>query len=97
MIGGSFNGKHGSATPEYSPRNENCFDNCLIDTFFRTLKYELNYEYQIKCKSILDCPETVQEDINYGNIQGMQKKKMPPNLGKHHAMYPIPIEIGPKC
>ncbi len=61
-------------------RKGNCYDNCVMETFFGRMKNEMYYGYE-KCYDSFDIfAKAVEEYINYYNNERIQKKTkwMPP-------------------
>ena len=61
-------------------RKGNCYDNCIMETFFSRLKNELYYGYEKDFKSFEDFSMAVEEYIDYYNNKRIQVKTkwMPP-------------------
>ena len=61
-------------------RKGNCYDNCIIETFFGRLKNELYYGYEKQYPSFESFSMAVEEYINYYNNERIQAKTkwMPP-------------------
>ena len=61
-------------------RKGNCYDNCIMETFFGRMKNEMYYGYEKSYNSFEDFAEAVRDYINYYNNERIQKKTkwMPP-------------------
>ena len=61
-------------------RKANCYDNCIIETFFGRMKNEMYYGYENNFDSFDSFAKAVDEYINYYNYERIQKKTkwMPP-------------------
>ena len=61
-------------------RKGNCYDNCIMETFFGRLKNEMFYGYEKEYESFEDFTKAVDEYINYYNNERIQAKTrwMPP-------------------
>ena len=61
-------------------RKGNCYDNCIMETFFGRLKNEMFYGYEKDYKSFEDFAKAIEEYINYYNNERIQAKTkwMPP-------------------
>ena len=61
-------------------RKGNCYDNCIIETFFGRMKNEMYYGYEKSYNSFEDFAEAVRAYINYYNNERIQEKTkwMPP-------------------
>ena len=61
-------------------RKGNCYDNCIMETFFGRLKNEMFYGYEKEYDSFEDFALAVEEYINYYNNERIQAKTkwMPP-------------------
>ena len=61
-------------------RKGNCYDNCIMETFFVRLKNELYYGYEKRYDSFETFAAAVKEYINYYNNERIQEKTkwMPP-------------------
>ena len=55
-------------------RKGNCYDNCIIETFFGRMKTEMFYGQQKEYSSFEVCEKAVQEYIDYYNNERIQKK-----------------------
>ena len=62
------------------PRKGNCYDNCIMETFFGRLKNEIYYGYEKDSHSFDECAEAIREYIDYYNNERIQAKTkwMPP-------------------
>ena len=61
-------------------RKGNCYDNCIMETFFGRLKNEIYYGYEKAYSSFEEFSKAVEEYINYYNNKRIQAKTkwMPP-------------------
>jgi len=61
-------------------RKGNCYDNCIMETFFGRMKNEMFYGYEKNYKSFEEFSEAVKEYIYYYNNKRIQEKTkwMPP-------------------
>ena len=61
-------------------RKGNCYDNCIMETFFGRLKNEIYYGYEDDYKSFDEFYNAIKEYINYYNNERIQAKTkwMPP-------------------
>lgn len=61
-------------------RKGNCYDNCIMETFFCRMKNEMYYGYENKYKSFEEFEKSVKEYIDYYNNDRIQSKTkwMPP-------------------
>ena len=61
-------------------RKGNCYDNCIMETFFGRMKNEMFYGYEKDYESFDDFSKAVDEYINYYNNERIQAKTkwMPP-------------------
>lgn len=61
-------------------RKGNCYDNCIMETFFGRMKNEMYYGYEKNYDSFDTFAKAVKEYINYYNNERIQKKTkwMPP-------------------
>jgi len=61
-------------------RKGNCYDNCIMETFFGRLKNEMYYGYEKEYASFKEFAEAVKEYIDYYNNERIQAKTkwMPP-------------------
>ena len=55
-------------------RKGNCYDNCIMETFFGRLKNEMFYGYEKNYESFDDFAKAVEEYINYYNNERIQAK-----------------------
>ncbi len=58
----------------------NCYDNCIMETFFGRLKNEMYYGYEKEYSSFEEFSKAVEEYIDYYNNKRIQAKTkwMPP-------------------
>ena len=63
-------------------RKGNCYDNCIMETFFGRMKTEMFYGHEKEYQTFEQFSKAVEEYINYYNNQRIQKKTkwMPPVL-----------------
>ena len=61
-------------------RKGNCYDNCIMETFFGRLKNEMYYGYEKEYESFEDFAKAINEYIDYYNNERIQAKTkwMPP-------------------
>ena len=61
-------------------RKGNCYDNCIMETFFGRMKNEMYYGYENEYKSFEEFEKSVKEYIDYYNNDRIQSKTkwMPP-------------------
>ena len=61
-------------------RKGNCYDNCIMETFFGRMKNEMYYGFEKNYKSFKEFTKAVDEYINYYNNMRIQAKTkwMPP-------------------
>ena len=61
-------------------RKGNCYDNCVMETFFGRLKNEMFYGYEKEYASFEDFAKAIEEYIDYYNNERIQAKTkwMPP-------------------
>ena len=61
-------------------RKGNCYDNCIMETFFGRIKNEMYYGYEKNYKSFEEFSDAVKEYIDYYNNKRIQAKTkwMPP-------------------
>ena len=61
-------------------RKGNCYDNCIMETFFGRLKNEMYYGYEKDYSSFEEFSKAVEEYIDYYNNKRIQAKTkwMPP-------------------
>ena len=55
-------------------RKGNCYDNCIMETFFGRLKNEMFYGYEEEYTSFEEFADAVEEYINYYNNERIQAK-----------------------
>lgn len=55
-------------------RKGNCYDNCIIESFFGTLKNEIYYGHEKDYKSFEEFSKALDEYIYYFNNQRIQSK-----------------------
>ena len=55
-------------------RKGNCYDNCIIETFFGRMKTEMYYGCENKYSSFKEFSQAVDEYIHYYNNERIQKK-----------------------
>ena len=61
-------------------RKGNCYDNCVMETFFGRLKNEMFYGHEKEYESFESFAEAIEEYIDYYNNKRIQAKTkwMPP-------------------
>ncbi|MDY6035437.1 MAG: IS3 family transposase, partial [Bulleidia sp.] len=61
-------------------RKGNCYDNCIMETFFGRMKNEMYYGYEKDFKSFEEFTAAVEEYVDYYNNRRIQAKTkwMPP-------------------
>lgn len=71
-------------------RKGNCYDNCIMETFFGRMKNEMFYEYEKDYLSFADFKNAAEEYINYYNNERIQAKTkwMPPVKYREASMCP---------
>lgn len=47
------------------PRKGNCYDNCVIEIFFKTMKNEMFYGHESEFKALDDLEKSMSEYISY--------------------------------
>ena len=69
-------------------RKGNCYDNCIMETFFGRLKNEMYYGYEKDYASFEDFSKAVEEYIDYYNNKRIQAKTkwMPPVVYRETSM-----------
>ena len=69
-------------------RKGNCYDNCIMETFFGRMKTEMFYGYEKEYKSFDEFSKAVAEYIDYYNNKRIQAKTkwMPPALYRKASM-----------
>jgi transposase InsO family protein len=69
-------------------RKGNCYDNCIMETFFGRLKNEIYYGYEKEYKSFEEFEKAIEEYINYYNNERIQAKTkwMPPAKYREASM-----------
>lgn len=70
-------------------RKGNCYDNCIMETFFGRLKNEMYYGYEKNYSSFEEFYKAVDKYINYYNNERIQRKTkwMPPVKYRETSMY----------
>ena len=70
--------KHGIV--QSMSRKGNCYDNCIMETFFGRMKNEMYYGYEKQYSSFEEFSKAVEEYIDYYNNKRIQAKTkwMPP-------------------
>ena len=70
-------------------RKGNCYDNCIMETFFGRLKNEMYYGYEKEYSSFEEFSKAVEEYIYYYNNKRIQAKTkwMPPVKYREASMY----------
>ena len=69
-------------------RKGNCIDNCIMESFFGTLKNEMFYGHESEFKTFNEFKEAIGNYINYYNNKRIKKKTkwMPPSLYRETSM-----------
>ena len=69
-------------------RKGNCYDNCIMETFFGRMKTEMYYGSENEYKSFEDFSKAVDDYINYYNNERIQQKTkwMPPAKYRETSM-----------
>lgn len=69
-------------------RKGNCIDNCIMESFFGTLKNEMFYGYESTFKTFKELQEAISEYINYYNNERIKSKTkwMPPSKYREASM-----------
>ena len=70
-------------------RKGNCYDNCIMETFFGRLKNEIFYGYEKEYESFSSFAKAVEEYIDYYNNERIQAKTkwMPPAKYRETSMF----------
>ena len=70
-------------------RKGNCYDNCIMETFFGRLKNEMYYGYEKEYDSFEKFSIAIREYVNYYNNERIQAKTkwMPPVKYRETSMY----------
>ena len=76
-------------------RKGNCYDNCIIETFFGRLKNEMYYGHEKDYNSFETFANAIEEYINYYNNERIQAKTtwMPPAKYRETSMFCCAIYI----
>ena len=69
-------------------RKGNCIDNCIMESFFGTLKNEMFYGHESEFKSFEEFKKAISDYINYYNNERIKKKTkwMPPTKYRETSM-----------
>lgn len=69
-------------------RKGNCYDNCIMESFFGRLKTEMYYGHEKEFESFEEFSKAMKEYINYYNNRRIQKKTkwMPPVIYRKASM-----------
>ena len=69
-------------------RKGNCYDNCIIETFFARMKNEMFYGFEMEYSTFKEFQTAVEEYIDYYNNKRIQEKTkwMPPVLYRETSM-----------
>lgn len=69
-------------------RKGNCIDNCIMESFFGTLKNEMFYGHESEFKTFEDLYEAIEKYINYYNNERIKSKTkwMPPSKFREASM-----------
>ena len=57
-------------------RKGNCIDNCIMESFFGTLKNEMFYGHESEFKTFEDLYKAIEKYIDYYNNERIKSKKM---------------------
>lgn len=68
-------------------RKGNCYDNCVIEIFFGTIKNEMFYRHEYEFKSLDDIEQAMQEYIEYYNNKRIttKLKGLTPTMYRHQS------------
>ena len=68
-------------------RKGNCYDNCVIEIFFGTMKNEMFYMHEYEFKSLDDIEQAMQEYIEYYNNKRIttKLKGLTPTMYRHQS------------
>ncbi len=69
-------------------RKGNCIDNCIMESFFGTLKNEMFYGYEPTFKTFKELKEAITKYVNYYNNERIKSKTkwMPPSKYREASM-----------
>ena len=69
-------------------RKGNCIDNCIMESFFGTLKNEMFYGHESEFKTFSDLHRAIDKYINYYNNERIKSKTkwMPPSKFREASM-----------
>jgi len=69
-------------------RKGNCYDNCIIETFFGRMKTEMFYGHEKEYQSFETFSSAVRDYMNYYNYERIQKKTKwtPPAIYREMSM-----------
>ena len=69
-------------------RKGNCIDNCIMESFFGTLKNEMFYGHESEFKTFSDLHRPIDKYINYYNNERIKSKTkwMPPSKFREASM-----------
>ena len=70
------------------PRKGNCYDNCVIEIFFKTMKNDMFYGHEYEFKALDDLEKSMSEYINYYNNQRIitKLKGLTPTTYRHQSI-----------
>ena len=70
------------------PRKGNCYDNCVIEIFFKTMKNEMFYGHESEFKALDDLEKSMSEYISYYNNQRIitKLKGLTPTTYRHQSL-----------
>ena len=69
-------------------RKGNCIDNCIMKSFFPTIKNEMFYGHELEFKTFSDLHRAIDKYINYYNNERTKSKTkwMPPSKFREASM-----------
>ena len=69
-------------------RKGNCIDNCIMESFFGTLKTEMFNDHESEFKTFSDLHRSIDKYINYYNNERIKSKTkwMPPSKFREASM-----------
>lgn len=70
------------------PRKGNCYDNCVIEIFFKAMKNEMFYGHEYEFKALDDLEKSMSEYISYYNNQRIitKLKGLTPTTYRHQSI-----------
>ena len=57
------------------PRKGNCYDNCVIEIFFKTMKNEMFYGHESEFESLNNLKENIEDYIKWYNEERINVKR----------------------